>query len=257
MGKALVKELDGEYDIYGTYLAGRAGLLAGKAYMMDVDNPGSVDSILKDIEPDIIISCLRGSFDGQLEVHNKAAGYLRERCGRMYFCSTANVFDKDPEKPHYEEDHTDAESDYGQYKAQCEEHLRKILMDNLTIFRLPMMWGRGYARPKKIIESVENGLEIETYENLYVNNNTDVFLARQIHYIINNDLRGIFHLGSEVVNYCDFVEELLKRLGYDSVKMKKEVLPLDKYYLAVLSRRKDLPENLKIYNEDILKFLTE
>jgi len=60
-------------------------------------------------------------------------------------------------------------------------------------------------------------------------------LAKQICYVIENDLKGIFHLGSsEVINHYEFVKKFIINLGYKNVKFNEETIPGEKYYLAVL-----------------------
>ncbi|MDP4193197.1 MAG: hypothetical protein Q8858_16650 [Bacteroidota bacterium] len=65
--------------------------------------------------------------DQQLSVHIKAAEYLKENRGSLYFFSTTNVFDNDLSKPHYEDDLPNFHTDYGQYKIECENKMKEIL----------------------------------------------------------------------------------------------------------------------------------
>lgn len=120
-----------------------------------------------------------------------------------------------------------------------------------------MMWGRGYARPEIFMEKVRKNEEIEIYENLYLTNNTDSFLSKEVHYIIDNNLKGIFHLASnDIVNYCEFLSCLFERLGYHDAKIKKVPLPGEKYYMALLSNRSDLPKEFQITNKNIVEYLS-
>ena len=125
----------------------------------------------------------------------------------MYFCSTANVFDLKVSKAHYENEETEAESDYGKFKIRCEKELEKILGSSMVILRLPMIWGKDSPRMKKLLKDINEKNEIEVYSNLYLNNNIDVMLAKQMHHIIENKLEGIFHLGSEdIMTQYDFIK---------------------------------------------------
>lgn len=254
VGRALVKELSHDYDVYGTYYSKIIDMPTQKVIKLDVNDIENIKQVLKDIEPEIIISCLRGDFDRQLEVHREAAKFLSNMGGRLYFCSTANVFDNDPSSPHYEEDKTDAKSDYGKFKIRCEEELKEILHDNLCILRLPMIWGKNSPRLNDLLEKLTTNQEIQVYTNLYLNNNTDIMLAEQIHYIIRNNLKGIFHLATyDIINHYDFISQIIKGLGYKNARIKEVSLPYEEYYLAVITKREELPNELRFSNEDLLQ----
>ncbi len=255
VGKALVDELNQDFDVYGTYYSRKIDLAADKSFQFDVDDVNSIKEILKTVKPELVLSCLRGDFTNQLAVHIEVAKYLKDTNGKMYFCSTANVFDNDATKPHYEDDELSAETEYGLFKIECEQNLEKILGENLCIIRLPLMWGIGSPNVNNLVEKINNNEEIEVYSTLYLTNNTDVMLAKQIHYIIDNGLMGIFHLATDdIITYSEFVKELVTRLGYKEAKIKE--IEDEKWFLAVVPSRKELPAELKISNEEILKYLS-
>lgn len=256
VGKAVLEELEGDYDIYGTYHSN--GCSSDKLFRLDMYDMESINNILKEVEPGMVISCLRGDFEQQINLHTKVANYLLKNGGRLYFCSTANVFDGDVSRPHFEDDETEAESDYGKFKIRCEDELKKILGNDLIILRLPMVWGKESPRMNKLLKDIEEKKEVEVYSNLYLNNNIDVILGRQIHYIMENNLKGIFHLGTEdVMTQYDFIRELIDRLGFRGVEFKVSTLPGEKHYLAVLPSRSDLRDEFQVFNEDVIEYLSE
>ncbi|MCK4260408.1 MAG: sugar nucleotide-binding protein [Halanaerobiales bacterium] len=258
VGKALIKELNKDFDVYGTYYSRKLDLLSDRTFKLDVNDLNSIKEILRKVSPELVISCLRGDFSEQLLVHTEVAKYLKDIDGKLYFCSTANVFDNDITKPHYEYDELNAESEYGKFKVECEQKLKEILGDNLCILRLPMLWGKDSPRYNDILDKINNDEEIEIYSNLYLTNNTDVMLAKQIHYIINNDLKGEFHLATEdVITHSEFVNELIIRLGYKDVKMKESKIAEEKFVLSIVSNRKELTDDLKISNKDILSYFAK
>ncbi|SHJ50073.1 dTDP-4-dehydrorhamnose reductase [Dethiosulfatibacter aminovorans DSM 17477] len=256
VGKALVEELGSNYDVYGTYHSN--GWSYERLFRLDINDMESMKSILDEVEPDMVISCMRGDFEKQINLHMAVAKYLKKNGGRLYYCSTANVFDGDVSKPHHEDDETEAESVYGKFKIRCEKELEKILGNDLIILRLPMIWGKESPRMSKLLKDIGEKNEVEVYSNLYLNNNVDVILSRQIHYIIENDLDGIFHLGTEdVMTQHDFIRELVDRLGFRGVELKVSTLPGEKHFLAVLPSRRDMGEEFRIFNEDIIDCLSE
>ncbi|PJI10560.1 MULTISPECIES: sugar nucleotide-binding protein [Clostridium] len=204
----------------------------------------------------MVISCIQGDFNDQYKNHVQIAKYLSEINGKLYFCSTSNVFDGDPTKVHYENDVCCPESDYGKFKYNCENALRKILNDNLCIIRLPAIWGKNSKRLNNLKDMLESGKDIEVYCNLFRTTNTDIMLAKQINYIVTNNLNGIFHLGSiDVINYYDFISKLIIKLGYKNKKINKIRLPEEKYFLALGSIRNELPNYLKISNSNVINYL--
>jgi len=258
VGKALLRELEDNYDVYGTYNTRKLDKHRDKIFKLDLNDSNCIKQILDNIKPNIIISCLRGDFDKQLDTHIVVAEYCKNNDSKMYFCSTANVFDNDPSKGHYEGNPTNPQSDYGKYKVSCEVELKRILSEDVVIFRLPMILGKDSPRFNTWMDSLNKGLELEVYSNLYMTSITDVMLAKQIHYIIKNDLKGIFHLATDdIINQVDFISYLSEKLGYNNVKLRKMEAGEGKYYLAVISNRTDLPKELRMSNEDVISYLVK
>lgn len=258
VGKALSKELAADYDVYGTYHSQENHISGDKILKFDVNDADLIKSILDKVRPNIVISCLRGDFENQLNVHRIVAEYLNKTDGMLYFCSTANVFDNDVSKPHCEEDNTNAISEYGSFKAKTEEMLMEVLKENVCVLRLPMIWGKDSPRLNNLLRQLENNDSVEVYNNLYLNNNTDVMVAKQIRYIMKNDLKGIFHLGTvDIINHKDFICDLVSALGYKVVKLKEEALHGEKQFLALASDRQELPKEFRITNMDIINYLVE
>lgn len=255
VGKALSKELNKKYDVYGTYNNNKIVSMNSIYYNMDKVN--RIIDILNQVKPSRIVYCLTGEFDAQRELLNEIIDYFTTVNGWLYFCSTANVFDGDTSTSHSNINEPIAKSDYGKFKIECEKTLIKHLKDNVVNFRLPMIWGKESPRLNSIKMSLENNEEVHVFTNLYINNNTDEMLSKQISYIIENDLKGVFHLGSsEVINYYEFVKDIISRLGYKDTKFNEEMLFGEKYYLAVLPTTKDLPEDFIFSNEYVINHIT-
>lgn len=255
VGKALSKELNGKYDICGTYYNNKIDSINPIYY--DMSKIHKITDILNKVKPSRIVYCLTGDFNTQIELLNELIKYLMLINGKLYFCSTANVFDGDTTAPHLRHHEPIAESDYGKFKIECERILRKDLADNGIIFRLPMIWGKHSPRLNALVTTLKNNEKVDVYTNLYINNNTDELLAKQICYIIENDLKGIFHLGSsEVINHYEFVKKIITKLGYKDIKFNEETLTGEKYYLAVLPTIEDLPKDFIFSNEYAINHIT-
>jgi len=257
VGSALAEELrkNKDYEIYGTYYEDNPDITDKRYYQFDMGDLKKLETMLNSVKPDIVVSALRGDFSKQLAFHKELAQYLKKNNGSLYFCSTANVFDKDLTKPHYEDDPCESFTDYGKFKIECEKSLKEILGDNFIILRLSQVWGKKSPRMKELLELLNKNGEIEASSHIYATRITDKMAAKQIHYIMENNLKGTFHLGtSDIMSEKDFITELIEKLGYKNAKIKEASFNEDKY-LAVLSRKNIWPEDLIFTQSDIIKEL--
>ncbi|WP_346931216.1 sugar nucleotide-binding protein [Clostridium sp.] len=257
IGRTVINEMTkyNKFDVYSTYFQNSIQLNKGKCFKLDIQNEDNIDKILDNLKPQIIISCLRGEFNKQLILHAKTAEYLIGNGGSLYFFSTLNVFDNDFSKPHYEDDLATPKTDYGKYKMECENTISEILHDNACIVRIPQVWGKNSQRMSELLNSLHNNKDIIVYPKLYYNTITNVMIAKQLCYIINNNLKGIFHLVSEdIVNYKDFYKELITRLGFDNTRIQENFE--EEGYFALLSKRaNEFPKQLRFNNKSVINYL--
>lgn len=258
VGNSLIKELSSNYDIYATYDKHNINLNENKKLCVNINNSLKLINFINDIKPHLIISCLRGDFKTQYTLHIDIANAIKNKNTSLYFCSTANVFDEDPTIGHYEDETPHALSDYGKFKIKCEKDLTSILNDRFHILRLPEIWGKNSPRFNNLISNLKSNNTIEVYSNYYKTTNLDVILAKQIHYIIDTNLNGTFHLCStDIINNYDFIYELAKRLGFKNANLKRvKIEDTEKYHLAIQSKRCELPNEIQITNKDIINYLT-
>lgn len=224
VGGALLQELasrDG-YEIFGTYCRHPLTVPGTELFFMDTaDTVASLASIRR-ICPDGIIACQiqrSGNFNSQFLFHRGLAEYAEKAGCTVYFCSTANAVKKDLNGPYREDCPLRPDCEYGEYKAKCESMYLERIPDGVCIMRLPQIWGAQSRHLSRLIQSAENGDEIELYPNLVFNVNSDRVLARQIAFLIERRFTGIVHLAaSDTVRYSDFIMQLLNRLGYRKPK---------------------------------------
>lgn len=199
---------------------------------------------------------MRGDLCKQLTTHINIAEYLKRNDGNLYFFSTANVFDNDLSKPHNEYDLPNSNTEYGMYKIECEKKLLEILHDNVSILRIPQAWGKHSPRMKELLSSIHNNEDIHVYPNFFMNTNTDAMIAKQLCYIINNKLAGLFHLTSDdIANHKEFYSELIISLGFENVKIIDSIA--EKECFALSSKRMDeFPKHLRLTNKSVINYLT-
>ena len=217
-----------------------------------VEFPNDICSILKQVRPDIVISSLRGDFDKQLITHENVAKYLMANGGRLIYLSTANVFDGSLHQPHYEDDARISDSDYGQFKIQCEDLLQNLMGNRAILIRLPFVWGKCSPRFQEIKVGCEIG-QLRVYTDFFSNHVSDIQIAQTIQWIINEDKDGIFHIGtSDVISYQFFIEQLIVAMD---MKRPEFVSQKNPGIMAVLSNRKNIPDELKWNSKKLIQYL--
>ncbi len=199
---------------------------------------------------------MRGPFQDQIEAHHLIAEYAAMSGARVILLSSANVFDAFSHYPSYEHDKTLSESVYGKLKMRCEHILMRSLPENqYAICRLPMVFGPTSPRLMEIKNSVLLHQPVEVFPHLIINTTTDGKLSQQLHYIINRNLSGIFHLGSkDLIHHKEFVRELIEMFDLPQKAIFKNVYTSNfDRYLAVLPRDNKLPKHLQITNEEVVQ----
>lgn len=257
VGRAIINEMNRcmKYQIYATYFENPMKLYGNKGLKLNIEDEDNIDNILNILKPQSVISCLRGDYDKQLIVHTRIAEYLKKNQGELYFCSTTNVFDNDLNTSHYEEDLTNSCTDYGQYKIECEKKIIEILHEGACILRLPEVWGKDSKRMKNILKSLKSKEKILVYPKLFFNTNTDIMIAKKINYIIEHELKGIFHIAAEdIIKHNDFYNKLIMGLGFDNIDIEEDFE--EQGYFALLSERnKEFPKDLSLTNKSVINYL--
>lgn len=263
IGKALYQTLTANgHEIHGTYNQHRPmNVSSEKVRQMPVEKVEMLSDYLEEVKPDFVVMALRGDFEKQLVFHEQAAKYFKTNGGRMLFCSTANVFDGITDSPHYEDDPPKANSEYGQFKIECERLLTSILGDRLTIVRVPAIYGLETPRMNELLEDLEKGNAIKVYTNVYSTTNSDVMLAKQIGYLLKLQLGGIFHLATkDVMIHSEFTRKLVAQSGFTDVRFEELQIETDlsqipgKYDNSLLTIHV-YPENLQLTHEQLISFL--
>jgi dTDP-4-dehydrorhamnose reductase len=253
VGSALIRRLeaDKKYTVYGTYLNNRPPLPRNRCFRLELDDFPALERLWNRVRPDVVLLALRGDYEKQLRFHKAVAELARGTPCDVWFCSTSAVFDGSTQRPHTEDEAPVPESEYGRFKATCEETMASILGSRLRILRFPAIFGKGVPRVTQLLDRLKRGETVEYHDNFFANRNTDEMLARQIAFLLHHRPEGIFHLGSvDVMGQAGFYRELVHRLGYSKDRVRPISHPSDRV-VAVLSKQ-DWPEELRITHEEIL-----
>lgn len=254
LGGSVYKELCSYFKTYGTYNISNKSFEKNNHFFQYNIEEDDIYEILDIVKPTIVISALRGDFSKQVIVHQHLAEYIFSKKVKLIFLSSANVFDAYIKYPSYEQDKTYSNSIYGHFKIKIENMLLRLPKKQVAILRLPMVFGSQSPRITEIIQNIKEKEPIEIFPNLIMNVSTESKLTQQIHYIINRNKSGIFHLGStDLVHHDDFIKEIISSLVLEEKAIYKRVYTTnDDRYLAVLPKYNKLPKHLQLISQDIL-----
>jgi len=258
IGNAIYKELLPYFDVYGTYCSSNSELEENQVmFKFDVEKDDIIE-ILNKVQPNYIISSLRGNFKSQLKVHQEISDYTLAALNcKILYLSTVNVFDAKGEFPSYENDSLLAQSEYGKFKISAENIIRNLPESKFNILRLPMVLGVNSPRVIQLKDASRKKTEFEVFPNLIVSITTANKLAQQVHYIINKNKKGVFHLASnDVIHHNDLFEELSEKLSLKNVIFKQIFTSNEDAYLAILPKDNKLPRNYRITISQVIEDCT-
>lgn len=254
IGNAIYKELCAYYDTYGSYCFNKKEFGRNHHFFeYNVENDDIYEQ-LEIIRPDVIISAIRGNFSAQIVAHRHIVEYISENNCRLFFLSSANVFDAYSKYPSYENDKTLSLSIYGRLKIKIENMLLRLPKHKTAILRLPMVFGNNTPRINEFKNLLHLNEPVEVFPNLIINvTHIDKF-TQQIHYLINQNKNGIYHMGSsDLVHHEEFVQEVIKRIGIYKPIYKRVYTTNEDRYLAVLPKSNKLPKHLRSTFQDTLE----
>jgi dTDP-4-dehydrorhamnose reductase len=255
LGGAIYKELCSYYKTFGTYRTSNSTLENNKLFYHYNFEEDDIHEVLNVVKPTIVISALRGEFPAQITAHKHLYEYIsiQKKC-KIIFLSSANVFDAYSKFPSYENDTTLSNSIYGHFKIRLEQLFLKLPTKKVAIIRLPMVFGPQSPRINELHLLLKLEEPIELFPNLIMNVTTDKKVTLQLHYIINRNKYGIFHLGSkDLVHHDDFIKDLVAKMGAQNPRFKRVYTTNDERYLAVLPKENILPNHLQIYSDDVFE----
>jgi dTDP-4-dehydrorhamnose reductase len=255
LGNAIYKELHHYYQTFGTYRTPLSAYEKNKQFFHYDVEEDDIFEVLNVVKPTIIVSALRGDFAAQLTAHKHVFEYVssQKNC-KMIFLSSANVFDAYSKFPSYENDTTLSNSIYGHFKIRLEQLFLKLPPKKVTILRLPMVFGAPSPRVNELKVHLELDVPIELFPNLIMNVISDKKVTQQLHYIINRNKHGIFHLGSkDLVHHDDFIKDLVSKLGAKNPRYKLVYTTNDDRYLAVLPKENTLPKHLQMHSLELFE----
>lgn len=256
LGNAIYKELAPYFRTFGTYRTAKKEFDTNKQFFQYNLEEDDVYEILEACNPSIIISALRGDFHAQTIAHQHIAEYVAEKGCKIIFLSSANAFDAYSKYPSYELDKTLSHSIYGHFKIKIENLFLRLPKNQVAILRMPMVFGANSPRVQELRQLIADKASVEIFPNLIMNVTLDKKVTQQIHYIINRNKYGIFHLGStDLVHHDEFIKDIIAFMTEEHVLLKHVFTTNEDRYLAVLPKYNKLPKHLQITSDKVLEEL--
>ncbi len=256
IGHAIYTELCAYFQTYGTYCNNNPILKKNQHFFKYNIENDDIFELLQTLSPTIVISALRGNFAAQIIAHKHLCEYSEQYKTKLIFLSSANVFDAYSKYPSYENHTTLSNSIYGHFKIKIENILLNLPKKQTAILRLPMVFGNQSPRVETLKTQLEEKKPIEVFPNLIINVTSCYKLTQQIHYIINRNKHGVFHLGSkDLVHHADFIKDVIKVVGIYNPIFKFVYTTNNDRYLAVLPKYNMLPKHLQTHSDQVINEL--
>jgi dTDP-4-dehydrorhamnose reductase len=248
-----------------------ANVISVNRYQLDLGNPDSIRTTIRDIKPDIIVN--PGAYtavdkaesepDLAMNINGVAPGIMAEEAkglnAAIIHYSTDYVFDGNKNTPYQETDLTNPQNVYGKTKLAGEEAIKSVGV-NYLIFRTSWVYGlRGknflltmqrLAKEKEEIRVVDDQVGAPTWSRMIAEitgqiiaqgqNNLAVFFA-------NN--AGIYHLSSGgKSSWYGFADAILNNdLSNNERKLKRLIpIPTSEYLTPAIRPAFSLLDNQKL-----------
>ena len=243
IGNALYKELAPYYNTFATFYNNES-FINNNFFYFNLSSY-SLKSILKRTKPKLIINTLKGLDLNMLKVQQALVNYCFTNNCRLMLMSGSNVFDAFHNYPSYEYDKTLSESKYGKLQIKLENFTLKLKYAKYVIIRSAIVFGSKSPRIKEIDLSIQKRIPIEVFPNTIINFSSLWRLTQQIHYIINHNLSGIFHLGTnELIHHSELIEKIIDSRYFVKPIFKRVYSSNEIGHLALLNKKNKLPNHL-------------
>lgn len=258
IGNAIYKDLLSYFDVFGTYCTQHSEYKNNQVFYNFCVEEDSIQPILEEVLPRFIIVSTKGNYVDQLQM-------LREIClyaerfpeSRIIYVSSSEVFSGQRKFPAYEYDKPVPENNFGRFKISAEKIVQEQLPFQTTILRLPMVLGVNSPTLIQLRQSMKHHAAFEVFPKRIISVTTEDKIAQQVHYIINKQLTGIYHLASsDVIHHDDLFTEIATKIGRKMPIFKNVYSSNEDLYSAILPRDNQLPEALQITVSEVIDACT-
>jgi|SRR5690554_5907224 len=254
IGNSLYRELYPYFDVHGTYCTQIGAFSENRVFHHFCDGKDNLSVLLDRLRPTIVISAMKGQSKNQIEAHRQLVDYtFLNPKRRVFYISSSEVFDAYKHRPFYENDTVLSESASGKLKISLEKLLQENLFSQTTIVRLPLVLGINSHEIFHLRQCIRHRATFEVFPNLVVTATTSNKICQQIHYCINQSLRGIVHLASnDLIHHDELFREITSKIGVEIPIFKNVFSSNEDRYKAILSKNK-MPEPYQITVSEVIE----
>ncbi len=258
IGNAIYKDLISYFDVFGTYCTQHSEYNENQVFYKFCVEEDSISSILKEVKPRFIVVSLSGNYIDRLNMLQDLCLYAEQFPeSRILYFSSSEIFDGQRNFPGYEYDKPVAESRFGKFNIAAEKILQEQLPFQTVILRLPLVLGVNSPTLIQLRQSMKHHAVFEVFPKHIISVITEDKIAQQIHYIVNKNLTGIFHLASnDVIHHDDLFTEIAAKIGRKMPIFKSVYSSNEDLYRAILPRDNKLPEALQINVSEVIDACT-
>ena len=186
-------------------------------YSIDMDDSQYLTKI-KETKPDIIVNMIHSQdFSLSLKVHKEITSFAKQEDIFHVYMSSSNACDATLDRASLEIDKAFASSDYGKYKAACENYLIQT-QSKFCIIRFPATHGfapNRLARTEEFLQKLKNENKVKLPTGITQNRPFVGHLSLMICELIKDKQQGIFHLGTkDESDEKEFLTRLALGFGY-------------------------------------------
>ncbi|MHB8793162.1 MAG: dTDP-4-dehydrorhamnose reductase [Thermoleophilia bacterium] len=237
LGHDLVKVFSPENEVIGADMAG-----TGAQHDIDITDPESVNSLIVDARPDLVINsaaftnvdgceaqkeiCREVNADGAGNIARACAGLEAAEVGvigrvpaNLIHVSTDYVFDGSKRTPYLEDDPTAPLGEYGRTKFDGEEQVRAALPERHLIVRTAWLFGdHGANFVKTMLRLGRERDQLKVVNDQTGSPTYALHLAGAIKSLAENRLShpGVYHMtNSGQCTWFDFAAEIFRLAGVD------------------------------------------
>lgn len=182
---------------------------------------------LTDAQPTVLINLARGEDDTAFKLHEKLI-HACNIAGIFYaYASSSNACDAEAFCAKTEDAPPAAASDYGRFKARCEQALAAN-SQNYSIYRFAATHGwapNRTARTESFLDKLCAGEDLEIPKGVIQNRTAVSDLAQMMVALAGQRIKGVCHLGTtDSSEEYEFLKRLAEEFGHpaDSVKLVGE-----------------------------------
>lgn len=253
LGNALYRELLSYFDVYGTYAHQEDTFGDNQVFFRFIAEEDDIAEILFHVAPNYIISAFKAPIEYQLHTLKVVSEYCLATGSKLIQLSSGRVFDARWQFPSYELDAPMSISPEGKQHIKLEKAVRELPNNLWVIARIPLVLGVNAPTIHNLKQAILNHAEFEIFPHLVVSTTTADRIAQQMHYIINKNLFGIFHLSSEdVIHHDDLFKEISEKISNKAPIFKNVYSSNEDAFHALLPKSNRLPKNYRFTVADVI-----